>query len=129
MLYTLSTDSCVFFLSPTDRNTTLPHPDADLSPNACISADDVSVNKVLHRSRRSFLAKHKRTISYGKILPDMEAMHSNDSAIILESDGESPRHDKHQHHHLLHREHHSNDHSLLDVGRPSKDGGDSIGSS
>src|SRR3569833_2419584 len=113
MLYTLSTDSCVFFLSPTDRNTTLPHPDADLSPNACISADDVSVNKVLHRSRRSFLAKRTRAVSYGKIQPDKKTIHSIDSAIILESVGESPRHDKHQHHHLLHQKHHTNDHSLL----------------
>jgi len=70
------------------RNTTLPHPEADLSPNACISADDISVHKVMHRSRRSFLAKHKRTTSYGKILPEHEKMYS-DSAVILDSEGES----------------------------------------
>jgi hypothetical protein len=82
------------------RNTTLPHPDADLSPNASISADDVPVQHVLHRSRRSFLAKpkHKRTISYGKIVPEKhqpEMMKFSDSAIVLElSEGEvSPSHD------------------------------------
>lgn len=68
------------------RNTTLPHPDADLSPNASISADDVSVNKALHRSRRSFLAKNRRTISYGKIKPgELEQQIVQD---ILESEEE-----------------------------------------
>jgi len=76
--------------------TGLPRPDADLSPNACISADDVPVGKVLHRSRRSFLAKHKRTISYGKVLPEAanQLMYS-DSAVVLESEEESPSHEKH----------------------------------
>src|SRR5690349_13343369 len=43
-----------------ERNTTLPHPDADLSPNASISADDVAIGRVLSRQRKSFLARHKR---------------------------------------------------------------------
>ena len=68
------------------RNTTLPHPDADLSPDASISADDINVNKVLHRSRRSFLAKNRRTISYGKIKPELEQHGIND--ILLESEEE-----------------------------------------
>ncbi len=48
---------------------------------------------MLHRSRRSFLAKHKRTISHGKLLPEME--HSVYSEVVIESDGESMGHDKH----------------------------------
>jgi hypothetical protein len=36
-----------------DRNTTLPHPDADTSPNATMEAPDL--NLVRTRSRRSFL--------------------------------------------------------------------------
>ena len=77
-------------------NTTLPHPDADLSPNACISADDVPANRVLHRSRRSFLAKHKRTLSYGKVLPEAAEHMYSDPAAVLESEGDSsPAHEKH----------------------------------
>ena len=58
------------------------------------------VGKVLHRSRRSFLAKHRRTLSYGKVLPAMAAEPSllmySDSAVVLESEGEaSPAHEKH----------------------------------
>ena len=37
----------------TDRNTTLPHPDADTSPNATMEAPDL--NLVRTHSRRSFL--------------------------------------------------------------------------
>ncbi|KAL2071919.1 hypothetical protein VTL71DRAFT_13154 [Oculimacula yallundae] len=37
-----------------DRNTTLPHPDADTSPNATIEAPDV----VRTQSRRSLLSRH-----------------------------------------------------------------------
>ena len=62
-----------------DRNTTLPHPDADLSPNATISYDDVAVDRALKRHRLSFLKKHKKTIAYGIISPEMEALHSSSS--------------------------------------------------
>jgi hypothetical protein len=34
------------------------------------------MNKVLSRTRKSFLAKHKRTISHGYITPQMEAKYS-----------------------------------------------------
>lgn len=47
----------------TDFNTTLPHPDADLSPNATISADDLSVEQAMKRRRLSMLTKHRRTVS------------------------------------------------------------------
>ncbi len=68
-------------------------------------------------SRRSFLAKYKRTTNHGKLLPEMETSMYSDP-VIIESDSESPS---------------SGVHSLT-VGdspsldsRPSKDGGDSFG--
>lgn len=39
-----------------DRNTTLPHPDADTSPNASIEAPDVDLART--HTRRSFLGRH-----------------------------------------------------------------------
>ncbi|OAQ97953.1 hypothetical protein LLEC1_05238 [Akanthomyces lecanii] len=65
------------------RNTTLPHPDADLSPNACIGQDDVHADLVLRRSHRSFLhrsKKHKKAISHGVVTSQLSA---NPSAISL----------------------------------------------
>ncbi|KAJ3498922.1 hypothetical protein NLG97_g750 [Lecanicillium saksenae] len=53
-----------------ERNTTLPHPDADLSPNACIGQDDVHADFVMKRSSLSFLhrsKKHKKTVSHGVV--------------------------------------------------------------
>ncbi|KAM5352277.1 hypothetical protein ACJ41O_005000 [Fusarium nematophilum] len=58
------------------RNTTLPHPDADLSPNACISQEDVSPDRALSRTRRSFLRKKRRTLNHGRITPTSEALYS-----------------------------------------------------
>jgi hypothetical protein len=73
------------------------------------------VSKVLNRSRRSFLEKKfKRTISYGVITPEMEQMYSD--SIILESEEELPAVEKS----------HTLDGTSM-AGRPSKDGGDSIG--
>lgn len=68
-----------------DRNTSLPHPDADTSPNASITQEDISVSRVVSRHRRSFLAKSKRTISHGLITPEMEQMYS-DVTVISDSD-------------------------------------------
>lgn len=73
-----------------ERNTTLPHPDADLSPNASISADDIAIARVLSRQRRSFLAKHKRTVSHGMITPEMERTHSGNLVLLREEDDEHP---------------------------------------
>ncbi|KAH7412396.1 hypothetical protein BKA64DRAFT_327914 [Cadophora sp. MPI-SDFR-AT-0126] len=39
-----------------DRNTTLPHPEADTSPNASIEAPDVDLSRT--HTRRSFLGRH-----------------------------------------------------------------------
>ncbi|KAJ4413937.1 hypothetical protein N0V82_008242 [Gnomoniopsis sp. IMI 355080] len=68
-----------------NRNTSLPHPDADTSPNASITQEDIAVSRVMSRHRRSFLAKSKRTISHGLITPEMEQMYS-DVAVTSDSD-------------------------------------------
>jgi len=50
-------------LSP-DRNTTLPHPDADTSGNAAIGADDVPLTRTHSRIRSmSSLHRHNRSVS------------------------------------------------------------------
>lgn len=88
---TILTKSVSFALtySP-DRNTTLPHPDADTSPNACISQDDISVTRVLSRQRRSFLAKHKRITSHGIITPDMQMYNENNVSLVMSECEPSP---------------------------------------
>ncbi|CAI4215113.1 unnamed protein product [Parascedosporium putredinis] len=55
-----------------DRNTTLPHPEANLSPDATLEAGDIDASRTLHRTKRSFLAKkqkHRNALAYGKIVP------------------------------------------------------------
>ena len=65
-------------------NTTLRHPDANTSPDACISSDDIAVEHVYIRSRRSFLHKNKRTtLSHGK-LTAAELQACNELASIVE---------------------------------------------
>lgn len=65
-------------LPPIDRNTSLPHPDADTSPNASISQDDIAVSRALSRHRRSFLVgKMRRNVSHGRITAEMEQMYSD----------------------------------------------------
>ncbi|KAK8115186.1 hypothetical protein PG999_007255 [Apiospora kogelbergensis] len=66
------------------RTTSLRHPDANTSPGACISAEDIDPAKTLHRSRRSLLRKkHRRTISHGVITEAEAAIaeYQNDSAV------------------------------------------------
>ncbi|KAG7141012.1 hypothetical protein HYQ46_007903 [Verticillium longisporum] len=67
-------------------NTTLPHPEADLSPNAFISQDDLTAGKI--GKRRSIRRRHKRTISHGRITPQMEAKYHVDP--LLEEDEDAP---------------------------------------
>ncbi|KAM3551656.1 hypothetical protein MY1884_007610 [Beauveria asiatica] len=58
------------------RNTTLPHPDADLSPNACIGQDDVHADLVMRRSTLPFLhrsKKHKKTLGHGTLPTQLAA--------------------------------------------------------
>ncbi|GFP52144.1 hypothetical protein ACSS6W_003846 [Trichoderma asperelloides] len=69
------------FPEPFDRwsNTTLPHPDADLSPNACISHDELAGDHALKRKRLSFLHrrhKHKRSLMEGLVGPQTELLSS-----------------------------------------------------
>ncbi|KAI0540637.1 hypothetical protein GGR58DRAFT_498990 [Xylaria digitata] len=47
--------------------TSMRHPDAIIDPGFAISAEHIDPAKTLHRSRKSLLRKHRRTISYGKI--------------------------------------------------------------
>ncbi|KAK6841807.1 hypothetical protein PG990_006200 [Apiospora arundinis] len=63
------------------RTTSLRHPDANTSPGACISAEDIDPAKTLHRSRRTLLRKHRRTISHGVITAEAAAEYQNDSAV------------------------------------------------
>ncbi|ROT41553.1 hypothetical protein SODALDRAFT_122468 [Sodiomyces alkalinus F11] len=63
-------------------NTTLPHPEANISPDAVISQEDIIFSKK-GRSSRSFRQKHKRTISHGRITQQMQAMYSD---VVLEED-------------------------------------------
>ncbi|KAH8165631.1 hypothetical protein CIB48_g2606 [Xylaria polymorpha] len=47
--------------------TSMRHPDAIVDPSFAISAEHIDPAKTLHRSRKSLLHKHRRTISHGKI--------------------------------------------------------------
>lgn len=64
-----------------DRNTSLPHPDADTSPNACIFQEDISVARVTARQRRSFLARNKKATSHGFLTPGMYS--GGDSSVMI----------------------------------------------
>ncbi|ETS82252.1 hypothetical protein PFICI_07254 [Pestalotiopsis fici W106-1] len=77
------------------RTTTWRHPEANTSPDACISAEDIDPAKALQRHHKHFLhSKYKRTTSHGRITSEMEleflksqeALNSTDSAIGLEDD-------------------------------------------
>lgn len=65
-------------LTCSGSNTTLPHPDADTSPNACISHDDLAGDHALKRKRLSFLHRHKqkRGLMHGLIGPQTELVSS-----------------------------------------------------
>ncbi|KAI3322548.1 hypothetical protein HD806DRAFT_536386 [Xylariaceae sp. AK1471] len=47
--------------------TSMRHPDAIIDPDFAISSEHIDPAKTLHRSRKSLLHKHRRTISHGKI--------------------------------------------------------------
>jgi hypothetical protein len=90
----------------TAGNTRLPHPEANLSPDATITADDVPISKLQARSRRSFLSKtNRRTISHGIITPEMQRMHTEAATIPEIEVGTMP---------------------TTIAGRVSKDGGESL---
>ncbi|KAI1763933.1 hypothetical protein GGR53DRAFT_338790 [Hypoxylon sp. FL1150] len=62
-----------------EYTTSLRHPEANVSPGACISAEDVDPSRTLHRTRRSILAKHKRMITHGIIAPESNQQQANGS--------------------------------------------------
>ncbi|XXH03622.1 hypothetical protein Hte_010027 [Hypoxylon texense] len=68
-----------------EYTTTLRHPEANVSPGACISAEDVDPSRTLQRTRRSILAKHKRMISHGVITQESNQQQANGSALGLQS--------------------------------------------
>jgi hypothetical protein len=71
-------------------NTTLPHPDADLSPDAVISQEDINFTGFMRRSRRPFNRhKTKRTISHGRITATAAEAPFVDAVIEEEEDGAS----------------------------------------
>ncbi|KAM7186098.1 hypothetical protein V8F33_012010 [Rhypophila sp. PSN 637] len=43
-----------------NRNTSLPHPNANLSPDACITEDDIAITRALARHRMSFIAQKEK---------------------------------------------------------------------
>lgn len=93
-------------------NTTLRHPDANTSPDACISSDDIAVDRLYIRSHRSFLHKNKRTtLSHGK-LTTAELQAYNELASIVEIPSRA--------------EGSSSAGSLRTNSRLSKDGGESL---
>ncbi|CAK7239727.1 MAG: hypothetical protein STHCBS139747_001162 [Sporothrix thermara] len=57
-------------------NTTWRHPEANTSPDACITSDDIAVDRLYSRARPSFLQNKKKrtTLNYGKLTSaDLEA--------------------------------------------------------
>jgi hypothetical protein len=63
-------------LTLADRNTTLPHPDADTSPNATIEATDFDLTRT--HSRNSFLhRRHLTKNSFGKIDTTNSGLYDN----------------------------------------------------
>ncbi|RYO90679.1 hypothetical protein DL766_006168 [Monosporascus sp. MC13-8B] len=71
------------------HTTSLRHPDAIVGSGACISAEDFDPDKAIRRSKRRLLAKHRRTLSHGKIEPEagqgqdlhLSAIPDNDSVL------------------------------------------------
>ncbi|KAI0164250.1 hypothetical protein GGR52DRAFT_111953 [Hypoxylon sp. FL1284] len=66
-----------------EYTTSLRHPDADVSPGACITAEDIDPSRTLHRTRRSILAKHKRMLSHGTISQEPNQQLSRGSDLVL----------------------------------------------
>lgn len=93
-------------------NTTLRHPDANTGPDACISSDDIAVDRVYVRSRRTFMHKNKRTtLSHGKLTTaELQAYNELGSIVEIPSRTEAP----------------SSAGSLRTDSRMSKDGGESL---
>ncbi|KAI2473191.1 hypothetical protein F4781DRAFT_224973 [Annulohypoxylon bovei var. microspora] len=66
-----------------EYTTSLRHPEANVSPGACISAEDIDPSKTLHRTRRSFLARHKHAVTHGIISNGSNSKRTSRSTLIL----------------------------------------------
>lgn len=75
------------------HTTSLRHPDAITTPGTCISAEDLDPSRALNRSKNSLLAKHKRTISHGKIPPETNQNQGQHTTTNV--DGVQETHDGH----------------------------------
>lgn len=65
-----------------DRNTTLPHPDADLSPGACISQDEAAMDRGLKHHKLSFLHKHRKNTGHSSVRLQSGALDSSLSLTV-----------------------------------------------
>jgi hypothetical protein len=96
------------------RTTTWRHPEANTSPGACITAEDIDPAKTMHRHRHFRNSKYKRTTSHGVITSEMEQEYLKSQEILVTADSAID----------------VNDGRLLVVGeaeaRPSRDGTESI---
>ncbi|KAI0472615.1 hypothetical protein GGR56DRAFT_572811 [Xylariaceae sp. FL0804] len=63
--------------------TSMRHPDAVVDPGFSISSEDIDPSKTFSRSRRSFLAKHRRTISHGRISQTLNNQQYNLSTLSV----------------------------------------------
>ncbi|KAI1778246.1 hypothetical protein F4818DRAFT_291201 [Hypoxylon cercidicola] len=98
-----------------EYTTSLRHPEANVSPGACISAEDVDPSRTLQRTRRSILAKHKRMISHGMIKQEPNQQQTNGSTLAL-STGDS----------AVDMGHVQSADNNVSIGRSSGDGTESI---
>lgn len=65
-----------------NRNTTLPHPDAKIGPDACITEDDVNVGRALIRHRMSFQVQTERPYGRSLSLYDRKVSGSSDEGAL-----------------------------------------------
>lgn len=97
------------------RNTSLPHPEANFGPDACLTEDDINPARALHRYRESFMARQAtsrastieenspsppeestfatiRQIAINSIMPSKDGDSEESSDGLSSQDPESPRH-------------------------------------
>ncbi|KAK0670473.1 hypothetical protein QBC41DRAFT_221644 [Cercophora samala] len=65
-----------------NRNTTLPHPDAKIGPDACITEDDVNVGRALIRHRMTFQVQTERPYGRSLSLYDRKVSGSSDEGAL-----------------------------------------------
>ncbi|KAK0739884.1 hypothetical protein B0T21DRAFT_150063 [Apiosordaria backusii] len=65
-----------------NRNTSLPHPEAKIGPDACITEDDVNVGRALIRHRMSFQVQTERPYGRSLSLYDCAVSGSSDEGAL-----------------------------------------------